>query len=214
VEAQELADVSRSLIDRMVVTHAPPADLAAAAALVAQARDILDASVPDDPRNMYEGFGSADYLDLFRLNPVIGRLNPVAPVFEIERRAGSDRAYGREIEARAALGIAYEGPLGMVHGGIIASLFDQFLAIANIENGLGAFTASLTTEYRQPCPLEVPLRFVCRTDRVEGRKVYTSGDLFAGDALTAQAHGLFILPSEERLAELIGQSGIDVTTSG
>jgi acyl-coenzyme A thioesterase PaaI-like protein len=209
VESQHLADRTRELIDHMVVTQAPAADIVAARELIEQAAAILGAHAPDGARNMYEGFDRADYLDLFRLNPVIGRLNPVAPKFEIERREGTGDEYGREIEARAELGIAYEGPLGMVHGGIIASLFDQFLAIANIENGLGAFTASLTTEYRQPCPLDTPLRFVCRTDRVEGRKVYTTGDLYAADTLVAQAHGLFILPSEERLAELIGQSTLD-----
>jgi acyl-coenzyme A thioesterase PaaI-like protein len=207
VDIQEVADRSRLYIDRLVMSKASGEDLAAVAALLDQATAILDAAVPDEPRNMYEGFAATgDYLDLFRLNPVIGKLNPVAPRFDIERREGVGDGYqGKEIEARTELGILYEGPIGMVHGGIIASLFDQFLAIANIHCGLGAFTGSLTITYRQPCPLEVPLRFVCRTDRVDGRKVYTSGELFAGETLVAEGSGIFILPSEARMAELIGE---------
>ncbi len=204
MDVEGLADLSRQLIDRLVTTDAPPEALELAAALVEEATALLAAHVPTGPRNMYEGFGEDDdYLDLFRLNPVIGKLNPVAPRIDIEVRKDGPGYNGTEVVARTRLGLLYEGPVGMVHGGIIASLFDQFLSIANIDNGFGAFTGTLTVRYRQACPLETPLRFQCRTDRVERRKVFASGELFAGDELCAEGSGVFILPSEARLAELV-----------
>lgn len=207
MDAQELADASRVFLDHLVRAKAPAEDQARAMALIEEATALLAPHVPAGPRNMYEGFHeSADFLDLFRLNPVIGRLNPVAPRFEISFREGGGGYQNTEVVARAELGILFEGPIDGVHGGIIASLFDQFLAIANIHNGFGAFTGTLTVKYLQPCPLFAPLTFVCRTDRVEGRKVHTVGELQAGDVRVAEASGLFILPSEARLAELIGQN--------
>jgi acyl-coenzyme A thioesterase PaaI-like protein len=204
VDVEQLADISRRYIDRLVSTQAPEATLQQVAELVAQATALLDEHVPDGPRNMYEGFaGESDYLQLFRLNPVIGTLNPVAPRFDLSVSKTGQGLNGTEVEARTCLGLLYEGPVGMVHGGIIASLFDQFLSIANIDNGLGAFTGTLTIRYRQPCPLDVELRFACRTDRVEDRKVFATGELYAGDVLVAEAEGVFILPSERRLAELV-----------
>jgi acyl-coenzyme A thioesterase PaaI-like protein len=210
VDPQELADLSRVFLDRLVTAKAPAEALARAGALVAEATAILDAHVPTTPRNLYEELGEgADFLDVFRLNPVIGRLNPVAPTFELRTRdaADPDRSLnGREVVAAMTLPILYEGPMAMVHGGIISSLFDQLLAIANIDNGLGAYTGTLTITYRAPCPLEVPLRFICRTERVEGRKVFATGELRTADLLVAEAEGVFILPSDARLVELVQQA--------
>jgi acyl-coenzyme A thioesterase PaaI-like protein len=206
MDVEQLADTTRSYIDRLVKTQASSDDLERAAALIAEATAILDAHVPEGPRNMYEGFGlDDDYLDLFRLNPVIGKLNPVAPKFDISVQKDGPGLNGTEVTATTVLGLLYEGPIDMVHGGIIASLFDQFLSIANIDNGLGAFTGTLTIRYRQPCPLETELRFQCRTDRIEGRKVFAVGELYADDVLVAEGEGVFILPSQEKLDELVGR---------
>jgi acyl-coenzyme A thioesterase PaaI-like protein len=207
MDVEQLADLSRTYIDRLVNTQAPVDDLERVAELIREATRLLEAHVPEGDRNMYDGFGEDDdYLDLFRLNPVIGKLNPVAPRFDIELSKDGPGLNGTEMTARTRLGLLYEGPIGMVHGGIIASLFDQFLSIANIDNGFGAFTGTLSIRYVRPCPLDTDLRFQCRTDRVEGRKVYAVGELYADDELVAEGEGLFIQPSETRLKELIGQT--------
>lgn len=207
MDVEDLADVSRAYIDRLVSAKAPPEVLERAAVLIREATNELDAWVPEGPRNMYEGLTvDGDYLELFRLNPVIGRMNPVAPRFELEVRTDGPGLNGTEVIARMALGLLYEGPMGMVHGGIIASLFDQLLSIANIDNGFGAFTGTLTVRYRQPCPLDIPITFRCRTDRVEGRKVFAVGELYIEDELVAaEAEGIFIQPPIERLAEIMDE---------
>jgi acyl-coenzyme A thioesterase PaaI-like protein len=206
MDVEGLADLSRMMIDRMVSTKAPPEVLERVAQILREATAELDAHVPATPRNMYDGFDVADYLELFRLNPVIGRMNPLAPRFELEVTDGGPGLGGTEVVVRTTLGLIYEGPMGMVHGGIIASLFDQLLSIANIENGFGAFTGTLVVRYRAPCPLDTPLTFRCRTDRVEGRKVLASGELYAEDVLAAEAEGTFVQPSTERLSEMVDEA--------
>src|SRR3954469_16711050 len=87
MDIEALADLSRAYIDTLVSTKAPSAALERAAALIIEATNELAIFVPDGPRNMYEGLtDDGDYLELFRLNPVIGRMNPVAPRFDFELR--------------------------------------------------------------------------------------------------------------------------------
>ncbi len=51
-------------------------------------------------------------------------------------------------------------------------------------------------------PLHAELRFEGTLDRVDGRKIHTSGQLFAGDVLCAEAEGLFISINFAKFAEL------------
>jgi acyl-coenzyme A thioesterase PaaI-like protein len=80
-----------------------------------------------------------------------------------------------------------------VHGAIVAGAFDQVLALVNVLVGHPAMTGTLTIKYRRPTPLHEELRFVARTDRVEGRKVFASATLHAGETLVAESEGVFIL---------------------
>jgi acyl-CoA thioesterase FadM len=63
-------------------------------------------------------------------------------------------------------------------------------------------TGTLTVRYRRPTPLHTELRFNARFDRAEGRKIYTSGQLFAGESLCAEAEGLFIAVASDRFRAL------------
>jgi hypothetical protein len=53
-------------------------------------------------------------------------------------------------------------------------------------------TGNLNISYRSPTPLFQEVRYVGRLDRVDGRKIYASATLSAGDRLCAEAEGLFI----------------------
>jgi acyl-coenzyme A thioesterase PaaI-like protein len=198
---ERLADVSRVFLDRLVTADAPPETLERAAVLVTEATELLQQHVPEGPRDTYghRRMGD-DYLDLFRLNPVIGPLNPLAPRFELELVDDGPGLNGTEVVVRMNLGVLYEGPQGQVHGGVIASLFDQFLGIANIDNDLGAFTGTLTVRYHRPCLLDTDLELRCRTDRVEGRKVFAKGELRSGSGLVAEAEGVFVQPGVDESA--------------
>ena len=200
-ELRRLADAVRLVTDQVVRTHAAPAVLAEAAAAVETAAALLDpvsppwaASLPAAP------FTDTAPHEFFPFSPIIGWYNPLSPPLECELRDGG-------VEAHAVLGAAYEGPPGCVHGGVIAGLFDEILGIANIAAGVGAMTGTLTIRYRSPTPLYTELRLAARTDRIEGRKVFTGGTLHAGDRLCVEADGIFVSVDRERFLEHTAQHG-------
>ncbi len=92
----------------------------------------------------------------------------------------------------AVFGSAYEGPPGAVHGGYVAAAFDEVLGYVQSMSGSPGMTGTLTVKYRKPTPIHTELFFEAELLRVEGRKIFTHGELFAGDLLTAEADGLFI----------------------
>jgi len=56
--------------------------------------------------------------------------------------------------------------------------------------------------YRRPTPYDVPLTVRARTDSVDGRRVRSSGEIVADGVVTAEASGLFLMPSGARLEEV------------
>jgi acyl-coenzyme A thioesterase PaaI-like protein len=194
-ELRRLADAVRRVTDQVVRTHATPALLAQAAASVEEAAALLEpVSPPWAPSLPAEPLTGTDPHGYFPFSPMIGWYSPLAPPLECEIRDGG-------VLAHSTLGAAYEGPPGCVHGGIIAGLFDELLGIANITAGVGAMTGTLTIRYRNPTPLYTDLRLAGHTDRIEGRKVFTSGTLHAGDLLCAEADGIFISVDHQRFIE-------------
>jgi acyl-coenzyme A thioesterase PaaI-like protein len=96
----------------------------------------------------------------------------------------------------------HEGPAGFVHGGWVAALLDQLLGSANIVSGHPAMTGELKIRYRSGTPYGVPLVLRARTDSVDGRRVHASGEITVAGKVSAEATGLFILPTPERVAEI------------
>jgi len=63
-------------------------------------------------------------------------------------------------------------------------------------------TCTLTIRYRKPTPLYTELRFEATIVRIEGRKIFTEGRVYAGELLTAEAEGLFISVDLTRMRQL------------
>jgi acyl-coenzyme A thioesterase PaaI-like protein len=200
-EKRRLAAAMRTVISRLVEIEAPEAELAAAADGLERYAERL----AGHPRpNRYEGWSetsaSGDVGSFFDHSPLIGLSNPLSP--PIELRVGADM---RTVHGRAVFGSAYEGPPGCVHGGYVAAAFDELLGFANSLSGNPGMTGTLTVRYRRPTPLHTELRFEGRYERSEGRKIFTTGQLFAGDTLCAEAEGLFISVDFERFRTLFEQ---------
>jgi hypothetical protein len=53
-------------------------------------------------------------------------------------------------------------------------------------------TATLTTHYRKLTPLHDELRFEAWVDRIDDRKIFTSGCCYANGDLVTEAEALFI----------------------
>lgn len=140
----------------------------------------------------YETWGVPEHLGA---NPAIGRRNPVSPPLEPVVLPDAT------VRCDLRLGIEYQGPPGCVHGGIVALVFDEMLGLANAAAGSVGMTADLRVMYKSPTPLDAPLRFEARQDRVEGRKIWASATVYAGDTLCASTEALFIEPRGIRDAD-------------
>jgi acyl-coenzyme A thioesterase PaaI-like protein len=186
----ELADAVRRLMQSAVLTsvdderrRAVAADIdALTAQLAEQSRDTMPWPDPESMRR-----GERPY------SPVIGAANPIAPPMSV--RTLDDGS----VQGEATMRPIHEGPPAVVHGGWVATLLDQLLGHANAAAGVGGFTAELTVRYRRPTPYDVPLTIRARTDSVDGRRVTASGEIVADGVVTAEAQGLFLMPSGQHL---------------
>jgi acyl-coenzyme A thioesterase PaaI-like protein len=195
-ELRRLADALRLAVDQITRTDASPETLTRAAETVETATAILEPETPPwAPHIPARVAATGDPHDYFPFSPVVGLYHPLAPPVMVEITDGV-------VHGRANLGSTFEGPPGCVHGGVIASLFDELLGIVNIAAGLGAMTGTLTIRYRRPTPLLTDLRFEGRQNGVEGRRVYAIGSLYARDELCAEAEGIFILTAFDRFDKL------------
>jgi acyl-coenzyme A thioesterase PaaI-like protein len=127
-------------------------------------------------------------------NAVVGLRNPVAVPLDVQRDA-SGRA-----GAAFHLGALYEGPPGMVHGGVAALVLDQLLGEAAAAGGSPGMTGRLTLTYRRPTPLG-DCSAEAWVEQVDGIKTTVRGVLRPADGETSvEAEGLFILPRWAREA--------------
>jgi acyl-coenzyme A thioesterase PaaI-like protein len=200
LEMRRLAEAGRLVIERLASTDAPHDVIERAAQhLEAAAAELAG---PKKVRS-YQGFAESanaggDPHAHFDHSPIIGQANPIAPPLRVEWHA--DR-----IVCRAVFGSAYEGPPGSVHGGWIAAAFDEVLGMAQSIGGAPGMTGTLSIRYRKPTPLHRELRFEGTLDRVDGRKIFTSGRLYDGDTLTAEAEGLFISVDFSKIAAMMAE---------
>lgn len=106
------------------------------------------------------------------------------------------RREGDEVVASVALGPANEGPPGRVHGGMIASLFDEVFGFALWMDAVPAYTAWLKVNYRKPLMLNVDTEFRGTITGRDERKVFLSGTASQDGQTVADAEGLFVVPRE------------------
>ena len=110
----------------------------------------------------------------------IGAYNPCFPEYEIVVDNAA-RAHGSVL-----FPIAYEGPPGLVHGGVLAVFFDCVVQHHNCEVGLAGKTTSLTVRYRRPTPLLTRLHFTLERAVADDR-IQTSGALWMGEKVVCEA---------------------------
>jgi acyl-coenzyme A thioesterase PaaI-like protein len=126
-------------------------------------------------------------------NSVVGLRNAIAPPLVVDRES-TGRAW-----SSFHLGAAYEGPPGLVHGGVSALVLDQMLGEATGAGGKPGMTATLTLRYRRGTPLG-DLRAEAWIERSEGIKTWARGHIEDAEGVTVEAEGLFILPRWAREA--------------
>jgi len=181
-----LAAAMRQISEALMDMDAPEADLLAAAERLGRFAESLEAT-----RTGHHHWGFAESSTagspraMLDRSPLIGLGNPVAPPLTF-------RQVENQVIGTGTFGLQYEGPPGHVHGGFVAAAFDEVLGMAQSMTGRPGMTGTLTVKYRKPTPLHQELRFVASVDRVEGRKIFASSQLFAGETLCAEAEGIFV----------------------
>ena len=190
---ERLAAATRRLVDAVLTAQTTDTDLdAATRSIEATVEQLVGArGLPDAPRERTH----ADYLPS---SPFVGAVSPVAPPFDYELSPTG-------VVARGTFGAVYQGPPGYVHGGWVALAFDEALGMANIASGHPGLTGRLTIRYRRPTPLHEPVVLDAHTASIDGRRITTVGTLRTGDAVTAEAEGLFVVLGAALSLEYFGE---------
>jgi acyl-coenzyme A thioesterase PaaI-like protein len=181
---EPLAESVRDLVDATIRSEAD-------ADTVAEVRGLVDAAVARLRERQIPGaFGvrqTAAGESVGWGNAVIGIRNALAPPV-LTRREESGR-----VVADFHLGAAYEGPPGLVHGGVSALILDHLLGEAASPDRKPRFTGSITVRYLRATPLG-PLRVEAVRTRTEGVKTYCTGHIADAEGMTVEAEGVFITP--------------------
>src|SRR6478672_3743615 len=185
-----LAQAVRELADAVIRTEVGDDEIAAAQAEIeAVTKRLRERQIPGSYGVRFNADGEGRAWG----NAVVGTRNPVAPPLKIHHDS-SGRAW-----SEFHLGAAYEGPPGLVHGGVSALILDQVLGEAAGAGGKPGMTGTLTLRYRQGTPLG-DLRVEGWIDHVEGIKTYAKAHIIGPDGVTVEAEGLMILPRWAREA--------------
>ena len=133
--------------------------------------------------------GDQNPSEFFPYSPAVGPFNPIAPPLEVEV---INEAEYKEIRAFGKLDGVYVGPPDLVQGGVIALLFDDIMGSVLVVNNCGAMTGTLEVRYEKPTPIGKELLWTGKIEKIEGRKIYVSADLWEGEHRTAIATGIFV----------------------
>lgn len=183
-----LAAAARELVDACVMSdvaddevRAAQADIEAAVARLNASRRPQTLGLTHSPNGRRRPWG----------NPVIGLRNPAAPPLTVTTTPD-----GRA-ESSFHCGAPFEGPPGLVHGGVVSMLLDQVLGHAVGANGRPGMTGTLTIVYRQGTPLG-DLQVKAWVEKREAVKIWAKGQVIGPNGVTAEAEGLFIVPRHLR----------------
>jgi acyl-coenzyme A thioesterase PaaI-like protein len=200
VSAQRLrlAEAVRHLVDAtLTLEDATEEQLGSAADMTEAVARHLGREPHDDDRGVRERveLGHDDYLPR---SPLVGVASPLAPPMTWTADADG-------IHMEGTYHAAYEGPPGYVHGGWVALTFDELLGMTNIASGHPGMTGRLTVRYLRPTPVHRPVELRGRTERVEGRRIVSTGRLSVDGVLTAEAEALFVAIDPRLAAEYFGR---------
>lgn len=178
-QACELAPLLRRVAGlALALEHdAPALDELVVQLRVAEAA--LASSAPPDLRPRIGAEPSPDrraYIDHSRN---IGAFNPCFPEYVLA--VEGDRA-----EGDVTFPLAFEGPPGVVHGGMQANFFDCVVQHHNCDVGVAGQTVSMHLDYRRPVPVDRSLR-VEIVREVNGRRITSRARLLRGDDVLTEA---------------------------
>jgi hypothetical protein len=185
-QGERLTNALRTVIEKVNNVEVPIDKINEIAAMLEELSDNLDTFPARAERTGFsETASEVDHYTYIAHGPLIGKLNPLAPPLNL-------KVEGNKVFGSVNFGSAYEGPPGHVHGGYIAAMFDDLLGCAQSLSDKIGVTGTISIRFCAPTPLNTDLRLEGALDRIEGRKIYVTGKMYAGDLLTAEATGICI----------------------
>lgn len=183
-----LTEATRRLADAQLRTEVDLAEAAAVTTEIDALTERLLVAATKGALGTELGPGAGEFRN--HGNAVVGLRNPFASVSPADREVTEDK----HVRFKMHLGAGYEGPPGLVHGGVSALILDQVLGEAAAVGGAPGMTGRLTLRYRRPTPLG-DLAAEAWLDTTAGRKASIRGHLTDAEGnITVEAEGLFILP--------------------
>lgn len=176
----------RELIDAVIRSEVDDA-------VLDQAREKIDAVVAELRVSQKPGsFGIPFTRELQGMpwgNATVGARNAVAPPLRVTHHDDHSAAH-------VHLGAAYEGPAGLVHGGVAAMLLDELVGeTATNQTGMPCMTGTLTVKYLRPTPLgDLTLR--AEVTGTDGRKKFVHGTISDAEGVTVEADAVMITPKD------------------
>jgi len=178
---------ARRVVGALVATRAPAGVLDEAAAQLATVADRLEAFAGTSRYDGTTGLGSRVDPVVVERHPFLGDSHPGAPPV---RLGPGDEA----VTATVTLDARHEGMPTKVHGGWIAALFDQVVAIAaSRAAGRPAMTGTLTIRYLLPTPIGTELQLRATAAPTGERTLRAHATLGPEGMVTAEAEAVLVL---------------------
>jgi hypothetical protein len=174
-----LAGALRTLIEMSVTVDAGASGSVALDQLTASLGEVADRL------GVLPRLESIGHQPLSEVGPSVGLSNPVAPPLHLSREGSITRGW-------ATFGPAYQGGPGDLHGGVMLAVFDDVLGCAQMVGDVVGRTGTLTVRFRAATPIGSRIDYEGRLDRVEGRKVFCSGEARCEGVLLAEAEAIFV----------------------
>lgn len=206
-ERERLAEAARHLIDAVLTSEIATEEQLGTAADMAEAAARHLGRQPQGDRTGTRSRTELDHADYLPRSPLVGEVSPLAPPIDWKFVDG-------RIIANGIFTAAYEGPPGYVHGGWVALTFDEILGMANIASGHPGMTGTLKIRYRRPTPLHTPVELLGWTERVEGRRIVSLGQMLVDGEVTAEAEGLFVVIDDDTAMRYFGRSKGEAAPAG
>jgi acyl-coenzyme A thioesterase PaaI-like protein len=185
--SRSAANAARRVAKALVVTHAPAEVLERAAADLAAVAELLEVDAGTSRYDSTRGLGPAVDPVILERHPFLGESNPGAPPV----RLALD---GEDVTATVTFDARHEGMPTRAHGGWIAALFDQVVAIAGARAvGQPAMTGTLTVRYLVPTPIGCELSLHATATRSGERTVRAHATLGPDGTVTAEADAVLVI---------------------
>ncbi|MDX1802776.1 MAG: PaaI family thioesterase [Alcanivorax sp.] len=137
-------------------------------------------------QRLLAGQGSGDDVtDLVDFEILSGKASPMSPPLELWLEDGV-------VRGKATFGMAFQGPPGRVHGGVIALALDMLMAKTQDFVRQIGMTGTLNIRYLAGTPIQAPVDFEARLIQLERRKLRCEGKVIVNGQQTVAAEGVWI----------------------